>query len=161
VSGARCLDLFAGSGALGLEALSRGALEVVFVERDGTAVRELTSRLTEWGASGARVEQGDALHFLRKPAPPRPFDIVFLDPPFAAQDGPEGPASLLQSTLGRLDSGPWLAPDALIYIECAARGGLPALPRGWQLVKAKQAGEVGYHLVMRSQDERQEGAVAE
>ncbi len=172
VSGARCLDLFAGSGALGLEALSRGALEVVFVERDGAAARELRSRLTEWGAGGARVEHRDALHFLSDRAPPRPFDIVFLDPPFATQDegarsdtpenGPSDrrPASLLQSTLGALESGRWLAPGALIYIECAAREGLPALPEGWQLVKAKQAGEVGYHLATRSR-ETGEGAVAE
>jgi 16S rRNA (guanine966-N2)-methyltransferase len=173
VSGARCLDLFAGSGALGLEALSRGALEVIFIERDGTAVRELRARLTEWSASGARVEHRDALQFLRGPPPPQPFDIVFLDPPFAAQNGPaqrglarselgqDGLGSLLQSTLDRLDSRSWLSPGALLYIECPAHGGLPALPEGWQRVKAKQAGKVGYHLVTRSRDETGEGTVAE
>ncbi len=140
VSGARCLDLFAGSGALGLEALSRGAAEVVFVERDGAAARELSGRLAEWGAAGARVEQRDALQFLR--AAPQPFDIVFLDPPFAAAD-------LLPSAAGLLEGRQWLAPGALIYVECAARGGLPALPGSWTLVKAKRAGEVGYHLAAR------------
>src|SRR6201985_57242 len=64
VVGARCLDLFAGSGALGLESLSRGAAHVTFVERDSAAVRDLRARLTEWGATGAKVEQGDALRFL-------------------------------------------------------------------------------------------------
>ena len=145
VSGARCLDLFAGSGALGLEALSRGAAEVVFVERDGSAARDLGGRLAEWGASGARVEQRDALQFLR--GTPQPFDIVFLDPPFAAARN--GPADLLQCTADLLESRQWLAHGALIYIECAAREGLPALPGPWTLVKGKRAGEVGYHLAAR------------
>ena len=82
VVGARCLDLFAGSGALGLEALSRGAAEVTFVERDGVAVRELRARLTEWGAVGGQVEHTDAVRFLGSTA--RPFEVVFLDPPFAS-----------------------------------------------------------------------------
>ena len=146
VSGARCLDLFAGSGALGLEALSRGAAEVAFVERDGAAARELSLRLSEWGASGARVEQRDALQFLH--GPPRPFDIVFLDPPFSA---PNGPGDLLRSAADLLESRRWLAPGALVYIESAARGGLPALPPAWSLLKGKQAGEVGYHLAARSE----------
>jgi 16S rRNA (guanine966-N2)-methyltransferase len=141
VSGARCLDLFAGSGALGLEALSRGAAEVTFVERDTAAVSELASRLTEWGASGARVERGDAAQFLRSRVPPQPFDIVFLDPPFG-----EG---VLQSTAELLESRRWLAAVAHIYVECAARDGLPPLPASWTLVRAKQAGEVGYHLLAR------------
>ena len=143
MSGARCLDLFAGSGALGLEALSRGAAEVTFVEQDSTAARELGSRLAEWGAQGARVERRDALQFLGGAAPAQPFDIVFLDPPFAG--------NLLQGTAELLESRPWLAPAALIYIECAARDGLPALPAAWTPVRAKQAGEVGYHLLARSE----------
>jgi 16S rRNA (guanine966-N2)-methyltransferase len=148
VSGARCLDLFAGSGALGLEALSRGAAEVVFVEQDGPAARELRSRLAEWGAGGgARVEQEDALQFLRgRAAPKPPFDIVFLDPPFAED--------LLRGTAERLESGHWLSPGALIYVESAVRSGLPAVPASWTLVRAKQAGEVGYHLMARSERER-------
>jgi 16S rRNA (guanine966-N2)-methyltransferase len=141
VSGARCLDLFAGSGALGLEALSRGAAEVTFVERDPAAASELATRLTEWGARGARAERGDALQFLRGPAPAQPYDIVFLDPPFAAE--------LLQSAAELLESRRWLAAAARIYVECAARDVLPPLPAPWTLVKAKQAGEVGYHLLAR------------
>ncbi len=148
VSGARCLDLFAGSGALGLEALSRGAAEVVFVEQDGPAARELRSRLVEWGAgSGARVEQADALRFLRGGAASAPpFEIVFLDPPFAAD--------LLQGAAELLESGHWLSPDALIYVESAARSELPAMPPSWVLMRAKQAGEVGYHLMARSEREK-------
>ena len=82
-SAARCLDLFAGSGALGLEALSRGAAHVTFVEQDAAAARELRARLREWQAADARVEHGDALRYLAGTA--RAFDLVFLDPPFASQ----------------------------------------------------------------------------
>jgi 16S rRNA (guanine966-N2)-methyltransferase len=134
---AACLDLFAGSGALGLEALSRGAREVTFVELDAAAVRELRARLAEWSASGAQVQQADALGYLRFAAP-RPFGVVFLDPPFAA--GLLAPAATLLAARG------WLAPDALIYVESPAREELPALPADWQPLKGKRAGEVGYHL---------------
>jgi 16S rRNA (guanine966-N2)-methyltransferase len=136
---ARCLDLFAGSGALGLEAISRGAREVVFVERDAAGVRELKKHIEEWGTPNARVEQTDAERFLAKTS--EVFDIVFLDPPFTA--------GLLAQTADRLESGGWLAPNALIYVECAAREGLPALPANWRELKGKAAGEVGYYLFGR------------
>jgi 16S rRNA (guanine966-N2)-methyltransferase len=133
---ARCLDLFAGSGALGLEALSRGAAQVTFIEQDAAAVRELRARLAEWHAVDAHVERADALRYLAGAA--QPFDIVFLDPPFSS--------GLLARAATMLTERPWLRPGALIYVECAAREGLPALPGSWQVLKAKQAGEVGYHL---------------
>jgi 16S rRNA (guanine966-N2)-methyltransferase len=138
---ARCLDLFAGSGALGLEALSRGASHVTFVEREPLATRELRKLIETWGASNARIEQADALRFLA--AGGEPFDIVFLDPPFDA--GLHGPAA------GRLESGGWLAPQALIYVESAAREGPPVLPGTWKPLRTKRAGEVGYHLFERGQ----------
>jgi 16S rRNA (guanine966-N2)-methyltransferase len=140
VSAARCLDLCAGSGALGLEALSRGAARVHFVESDATAVRELRARLEEWGAQGATVERMDALRYLR--TKPEVFDIVFLDPPFEA--------GLLRSAARLLEEREWLAPHALIYVESAARVALPELPDTWHLVKAKRAGEVGYHLFQKN-----------
>lgn len=121
------------------------------MERDLAAANELASRLTEWGASGARVERCDALQFLRGPVPAQPFDIVFLDPPFA-----EG---LLRSTAELLESRRWLAAAAHIYVECAARDGLPAMPEHWTLLKAKQAGEVGYHLLARSEQELSRGTL--
>lgn len=139
VVGARCLDLFAGSGALGLEALSRGAAKVIFVERDGVAVRELRARLAEWGAVGGEVEHLDAVRFLGSPA--RPFEIVFLDPPFAS--------GLLTQVATRLENEHWLSADARIYVETDADTGLPALPATWQITKTKQAGAVGYHLLTR------------
>ncbi|HWX68140.1 MAG TPA: 16S rRNA (guanine(966)-N(2))-methyltransferase RsmD [Steroidobacteraceae bacterium] len=136
VRGAQCLDLFAGSGALGLEALSRGAAQVTFIERDASAARALSMLLTEWQAANARVERADALRYLAGVA--RPLDIVFLDPPFASQ--------LLSQAAALLDERHWLKAGALIYVECAAGDGLPQLPASWQPLKAKQAGEVGYHL---------------
>jgi 16S rRNA (guanine966-N2)-methyltransferase len=145
VPGACCLDLFAGSGALGLEALSRGASQVTFVERDAAAVRELRARLVEWGAAGASVEQGDAVRFLQGPA--QLFDIVFLDPPFASY--------LLAQTGRLLEERSWLAAGALIYVETDAHNGLPALPGNWKVTKAKQAGAVGYHLLEREKGETQ------
>jgi 16S rRNA (guanine966-N2)-methyltransferase len=136
VRGAHCLDLFAGSGALGLEALSRGAAQVTFIERDATAARELGELLTAWQAADARVVRADALKFLAGIA--RPLDIVFLDPPFAS--------ALLGEAAALLEERHWLKAGAMIYLECAARAGLPQLPASWQPLKAKQAGEVGYHL---------------
>jgi 16S rRNA (guanine966-N2)-methyltransferase len=138
--GARCLDLFAGSGALGLEALSRGASHVSFVDSDEAVARELRLRLAEWQAGDARVQRADALKFLAGAA--QPFDIVFLDPPFAA--------GLLTAAAARLSQHGWLAPAALIYVESAASAPLPALPGSWQGLKAKRAGEVGYHLFAHS-----------
>lgn len=140
IAGARCLDLFAGSGALGLEALSRGAARVEFIEQDAVAARELDRVLAEWGARNGAVRRGDALRLLERR--PEPFDIVFVDPPYAA--------GLLAKAAERLETGGWLAERALIYVECAAREGLPPLPQGWTLLKTKRAGEVGYHLLERA-----------
>ena len=139
--GARCLDLFAGSGALGLEALSRGAAHVTFIEQDATAAQQLRTRLSEWQAGDASVLRAEALRYLSG-EPSRPFDIVFLDPPFTA--------GLLGSAAALLERGAWLTPQALIYLEAAAHEGLPGLPESWQALKSKRAGEVGYHLFRRS-----------
>jgi 16S rRNA (guanine966-N2)-methyltransferase len=142
VVGARCLDPFAGSGALGLEALSRGAAQVQFVERDAHAARELGRLLLEWGAHHAAVRRCDALRFLEERG--APFDLVFLDPPFRS--------GLLAAAAERLERRGWLAPQALIYVECGARAELPAVPDRWVLLKSKRAGEVGYHLFERASD---------
>jgi 16S rRNA (guanine966-N2)-methyltransferase len=140
VAGSRCLDLFAGSGALGIEALSRGAAHCVFVEREAAAVRELRANLALLGAANAQVLLTDAERFLQGAA--EPFDIAFLDPPFAS--------SRLACACQLLDEGGWLAPGAHIYIEQSARVALEGLPAGWTLLKSKRAGEVGYHLARSS-----------
>jgi 16S rRNA (guanine966-N2)-methyltransferase len=141
VPGARCLDLFAGSGALGLEAASRGAREVTLVERDRRVVKTLEATIAELGASGVRVVEADAFAFLNGPAPSTPYDLVFLDPPFA-----KGWLAELCTLLERRG---WLAPNASIYLECAVGDGEPSLPTGWTLRRSARAGEVGAHLAQR------------
>jgi 16S rRNA (guanine966-N2)-methyltransferase len=137
IPGARCLDLFAGSGALGLEALSRGAAEVVFVEQAPAAARSLRTQLERLGGSGrAQVIEAGAARFLR--AAGEPFDVVFLDPPFGA--------GVLDEYLPQLAAGRWLKADGLVYLECQRQAGPPPLPAAWELLKSKSAGEVGYHL---------------
>ena len=137
LAGTRCLDLFAGSGALGLEALSRGAAEVVFVEQFPAAARTLQEQLVRLGGAGkGRVMEMGAARFLRTPA--KPFDIVFLDPPFGK--------NALAEYVPMLDSGHWLTPSGLVYLENERNAGLPQLPAHWELLKSKSAGEVGYHL---------------
>jgi 16S rRNA (guanine966-N2)-methyltransferase len=135
---ARVLDLFAGSGALGLEALSRGAAHVTFVERDRRAVTAIGVLLKEWSESAATVTTGDALAWLASAHREAPFDIVFIDPPFDA--ALVSAAALALVARGRL------APDARIYVEKRARDPSPALPEGWREQRAGRAGEVGYHL---------------
>jgi 16S rRNA (guanine966-N2)-methyltransferase len=136
ILGSRCLDLFTGSGALGIEALSRGAAAVTFVDREPQVGRHLTQTLQRLGASGATVRTEDALRFLERA--PQPFDVIFLDPPFAS--------TLLAPVFARLPHG-WLAPGAHIYVETPADAQLPPLPAGWTLYRSKQAGQVGYHLL--------------
>ena len=135
IAGARCLDLFAGSGALGLEALSRGAADVLFVESDRDAVQALRAQLAAWGAPHAQVRESDALRVLAGPA--RPMDVVFLDPPFAA--------GLLARAADALLAGGWLAADARIYVEHAAAEPWSP-PDSWRGLKSGAAGAVGYHL---------------
>ncbi len=144
--GARVLDLFAGSGALGLEALSRGASSALFLDSDPACVAALRERFAEWEAAGAEARRVDALDWLAaaRPSTTLPFDVVFLDPPFAA--------GLLERACARLESGGWLAPDARIYLEAPARQTLPSLPPGWELLRSGTAGEVGYHLARRTPD---------
>ena len=134
----RVLDAFAGSGALGLEALSRGAAHVRFVEKDRRAASAIDTLISEWQETGAQVTCADALGWLAQSAGGAPFDIVFLDPPYDA--------ALLSQVAGALTRGALLAPDARIYVEHRAREGLPEMPAGWQQIRDGRAGEVGYHL---------------
>jgi 16S rRNA (guanine966-N2)-methyltransferase len=137
MDGARVLDLFAGSGALGLEALSRGAGQVTFVERDRRAASAISGVLEEWRETSATVVCADASSWLRG-APPAAFDIVFMDPPYDA--------ALLGEAAAALATHARLAPDARVYVERRAREPLPPLPEGWRELRAGRAGEVGYHL---------------
>ena len=155
--GARCLDLFAGSGALGLEALSRGAAWAAFVDQDVVAARCLREHLQTLRATDAQVIQADVLAYLQGGRFQHPasgdtcaslhgvaqtFDVVFIDPPYRHYD-------LLQDCCARLESGDWLAPQAYIYLETESSRVVPPLPPNWQVIRSKKAGQVGYHLVLR------------
>ena len=143
LAGARCLDLFAGSGALGLEALSRGATEAVLVERAAPVARHLREQVATLGAEGATVVQSDARRFLEGEvaAVGGPFDIVFLDPPFDS--------NLLDPAMAALEAGGWLAEGAAIHVESPAGGAEPAWPEGWQPHRGHVHGEVRYDLRIR------------
>jgi 16S rRNA (guanine966-N2)-methyltransferase len=138
VAGANCLDLFAGSGALGLEALSRGAASVAFVEIDATVAGAIRTVAREWGADNAVIEHCSAAQYLARPA--RPFDLVFLDPPFSGR--------LLEPSALLLDQRGWLANGALIYVEQARTEPPVTLPGRWQLQRNGIAGAVSYHLYL-------------
>jgi 16S rRNA (guanine966-N2)-methyltransferase len=138
VEGRHCLDLYAGSGALGLEALSRGAAHCVFVDRDAQAIAGLGDVLRAWGADSGRAElvHATAEKYLARTA--RAFELVFLDPPFAA--------SALAAVAAQLQARGWLAPGCLVYFEHPRSGGLPPLPAGWTALRKGAAGAVGYDL---------------
>jgi 16S rRNA (guanine966-N2)-methyltransferase len=138
IEGSRCLDLFAGTGVLGLEALSRGAAELVLVERSNDAIEALRKSVAVLDAKGAVVHAGDALAYLRRQEP-EPMDIVFLDPPFADES--------LTEVCSLLDERSWLAPDASVYLERDARRIGPELPHGWTVRREKKAGNVRYSLL--------------
>jgi len=138
ISGARCLDLFAGTGVLGLEALSRGAREAVFVERAPEALAALRRNIGKLDARGATVHAGEAFAFLGEIGQ-RTFDVVFLDPPFA--DDAIGDLCRLLDERGVLSTG------ARVYVEQDRARELPVLPSGWTVLKNKTAGNVRYALL--------------
>ena len=139
IHGARCLDLCAGTGALGIEALSRGAAGVQFVESDARAAQALRANLARLKTSAGEVSLQDASHFLQ--GAPQRQDLVFLDPPFALQ---------LWTPLARqLEQGGWLAAQAWIYVE-SPRHGAPELPASWKLHREGHAGEVRFALYRRT-----------
>lgn len=141
IGGAHCLDAFAGTGALGLEAASRGASRVVLVERSEHAVRGLQKAISTLGVEGVEAVQADTLGWLADPGQglkARRFDLVFLDPPFESD--------LLGPACDSLARHEWLAPGGLVFLETARENGLPVLPDGWEVVRTGAAGQVLYAL---------------
>ncbi len=136
IEGARCLDLYAGTGALGFEALSRGASEVVFVEQAPVAVAALRQAEYMLRADDSVIHVGDAIRFLNT-ATQAPYNVVFLDPPFADARLTEVCELLVAH----------LAPGALVYLEQDKAQAPPVLPVGWELLREKTAGMVRYSLV--------------
>ncbi|ELY3728535.1 16S rRNA (guanine(966)-N(2))-methyltransferase [Cronobacter sakazakii] len=136
---ARCLDCFAGSGALGLEALSRYAADATLLEMERGVAQQLQKNLATLKSSAAKVVNTNTLNFLNQNG--EPHDIVFVDPPFRK--------GLLEETLNLLETRGWLAPQALIYVESEVENGLPPVPANWQLHREKVAGQVAYRLYLR------------
>jgi 16S rRNA (guanine966-N2)-methyltransferase len=140
LQGARCLDLFAGSGALGVEAASRGAGHVLQIESNQAVTRALKTNKATLKAQQLSIIKADVLAFLKK-QPESRFDLVFVDPPFQQ--------NLLLPTCRLLEDHGWLKPQAKIYLEVEKRFDIESvglLPENWQQLKNKKAGEVRYYL---------------
>lgn len=140
IFGKQCLDLYAGSGALGFEAASRGAKSVIQVESNVQACRSLKDNALALSADDRiKVVQSDVLRYLEGEA--TAFDVVFLDPPFGL--------NLVIQTCRLLEDNGWLAKHAKIYVETERHFDFSGMPENWRQLKSKSAGEVGYHLFER------------
>jgi len=137
IAQSECLDLFAGSGILGIEAASRGAKKVISVEKDVHIAQHLTKQVTLLDKTPFQILNIDAYQFLKQP-PQHQFDIVFLDPPFGK--------NLLQPCCQLLEENNFLKPDAYIYLEAEKNLNTLELPKNWQIIKQKVAGQVTYAL---------------
>ncbi|MDO9139772.1 MAG: 16S rRNA (guanine(966)-N(2))-methyltransferase RsmD [Methylobacter sp.] len=140
IVGKRCLDLYAGSGALGFEAASRGAKSVVQVENNVHACRSLKDNALALSATQITAVQSDVFRYLAGQA--QVFDVVFLDPPFGLD--------LVVQTCQLLEQNGWLAKQAKIYVETELHFDFSGMPENWRPLKSKNAGEVAYHLFGRS-----------
>ena len=134
--GARCLDLFAGTGALGFEAASRGAEKVVLIERDAQLAGNLREQAAVLDASMVEIECKDALAWLREPA--EAFDIIFIDPPYGS--------IALPNLLETLQQSARLKPTSIVYVETSADDGHAVFPDTWSVLRDKRAGGVRYYL---------------
>ncbi|ARF48139.1 16S rRNA (guanine(966)-N(2))-methyltransferase [Pantoea stewartii] len=139
---ADCLDCFAGSGALGLEALSRYAASATLLELERPVAQQLSKNLQTLQASNGNVVQTNTLSWLAQDG--HPFGIVFVDPPFRQ--------GLLEQTLQLLKKNNWLTADALVYVESEVENGPPPVPVHWDLHREKIAGQVAYRLYQRQQE---------
>jgi 16S rRNA (guanine966-N2)-methyltransferase len=140
LAGAHCLDCFAGSGALGLEALSRYAASATLLEYNRTVAQQLTKDLSLLNATTGKIIHTDTLNWLQQEG--HPYDVVFLDPPFRK--------GLLAQTITYLEQQKWLAAEAWIYIEAEVEQGELNVPANWQLHREKVAGQVAYRLYHRT-----------
>ncbi|MFF3578691.1 16S rRNA (guanine(966)-N(2))-methyltransferase RsmD [Streptomyces mirabilis] len=135
LEGERVLDLYAGSGAVGLEALSRGAGHALLVEADARAARIIRENVKTLGLPGAEVRSGKAEQIIQGSAPTDPYDLVFLDPPYAVSDDD------LREILLTLRTQGWLAAEALVTVERSTRGGEFGWPDGFDAIRARRYGE--------------------
>ncbi|BAX54532.1 16S rRNA (guanine(966)-N(2))-methyltransferase RsmD [Photobacterium damselae subsp. piscicida] len=139
---AKCLDLFAGSGSLSFEALSRGAESLTMIELDQKAAAQLKQNLTAIGATNATLHNTNSVNFLNQAG--TPHDLVFIDPPFRKD--------LIQQVIAALEANHWLSPNALIYIEAEKELGSIDVPPSWHLYREKTAGQVCYRLFIREEE---------
>ena len=139
IRGAHCLDCYAGSGALGLEALSRYAASTTLLEFERPVAQQLEKNLALLNTSDAKVVNANTLNWLAKKG--TPFDVVFVDPPFRK--------GILQETLALLEQQGWLADEAWIYVEAEVEHGAIPVPASWRLHREKVAGQVAYRLFYR------------
>ncbi|MDE1211169.1 16S rRNA (guanine(966)-N(2))-methyltransferase RsmD [Vibrio aestuarianus] len=142
VPGAKCLDLFAGSGGLGFEAASRQAESVTLIELNPTAFKQIQQNIAALNASNVQAVNSDALTFLQQVGTPQ--HIIFIDPPFRQ--------GLLNETVTLLEQNGWLADDAMIYIETEKELPLDGIPNNWRLHREKTAGQVSYRLFERTSE---------
>jgi len=138
IDGAHCLDLFAGSGALGLEALSRGASNCTALELNGAAATQLRDNKNSLDAEQLTIVEVDSVHYLNQNTPKQAFNIVFVDPPFDDQ--------LHSRVCTALQTGNWLTAGAMIYCELPASDNEFTAPPNWVKLREKVAGEVKYCL---------------
>jgi 16S rRNA (guanine966-N2)-methyltransferase len=155
LAGAAVLDLYAGSGAVGLEALSRGAADVLLVESDPRAGRVIRANIESLGLPGARLIQDRVDRALRRgPGADRPRDFVFADPPYAAAD------QEVRDVLVALAARGWLAPGALVVLERDARSGPPAWPAGYVQGQSRRYGETALWYGHAADDQDDQSAAA-
>jgi len=138
VRGAHCLDLFAGSGALGFEAASRGAAGVMLVDNHAEVIASLRQQAGTLGAQQVSIVQAECSRYLHGRS--SPMDIVFIDPPYRE--------NLLPGCIERLESGDWLADEAWVYIE-SGKDSEPELPGNWEIYRSTSAGQVFCQLIRR------------
>lgn len=139
ITTAHCLDLFSGSGALGFEALSRGARHVTFIDREALVVSTIKQQLDLFALTHASVYQANIPQQI--PSPTEPYNLIFMDPPFEQ--------NLIAITSDWLEQQNWLANELWIYVEAEAELSPLPVPSSWQLIRHKTAGKVAYYLFKR------------
>jgi 16S rRNA (guanine966-N2)-methyltransferase len=135
LASARVLDLYAGSGAVGLEALSRGAAAALMVDSDDAAVRVIRGNVDTLGLPGAEVRMGRAERLVAAAPATEPFDVAFLDPPYELDD------ETVRGVLGDALANGWLAPGAVVAVERVTRGGPWTWPAGYSPLRSRRYGE--------------------
>jgi 16S rRNA (guanine966-N2)-methyltransferase len=139
LEGSCCLDLYAGSGALGFEAASRGARRVVMVDQSLVVSKALKENCAKLEATSILIRGESARDYLKGVS--EPFDLVFLDPPFRK--------GWLPSAAALLEHGGWLVPEALLYLEAEREYDFSGLPAHWSCLRQGTAGDVAYRLYQR------------